>query len=88
MAMSLQWIPPDTTPEAARMQLQICRHLSPSRRLELALQMSDSLRKTVEAGVRRRHPEYTGDQVRLAVIRLYLGDQLFGEVYPGVDVQP
>jgi hypothetical protein len=88
MAMNLNWIPTDTTPEAALVQLEICRQLPPSHRLKLALQMSDTLRKLTAAGVRHRHPDYTDDQVRLAVTRIFLGEKLFREVYPGADVQP
>ena len=52
------------------------------KRLELALRMSDTLREVTAAGVRQRHPTYSSDQVRLAVIRLSLGDELFRKVYP------
>jgi hypothetical protein len=86
--MNLNWIPADTTPEAALVQLEIYRRMLPSRRMEIALELSESLRKVVAGGVRRRHPDYTDDQVRLAVIRIYLGEKLFSQVYPGVDVQP
>jgi hypothetical protein len=86
--MSLRWFPADTTEEAARVQAEVYRRMSPSRRLEIALEMSEALRQVCAAGVRSRHPDYTDDQVRLAVIRLTLGEKLFREVYPGVDVQP
>jgi hypothetical protein len=33
-------------------------------------------------GVRRRHPEYDERQIRLAVIRLALPEDLFLEAYP------
>lgn len=84
--MNLEFVPADTTPEAARVQLEIYRRMSPSRRLELALELSDNVRRLVAAGVRHRHPEYTGEEVRLAVIRLTLGDELFRKAYPGVEV--
>jgi hypothetical protein len=86
VVMSLEFVPADTTPEAARVQLEIYRRMPASRRLELALQMSDTVRHIVAAGVRSRHPHYSEEQVRLAVIRLTLGDALFRQVYPGVDV--
>jgi hypothetical protein len=85
--MNFEVIPADTTPEAARIQREIYRRMSPSRRLELALQMSDFVRGVVAAGVRSRHPDYTDDQVRLAVIRLTLGKELFDKAYPGVHVK-
>jgi hypothetical protein len=82
----MELIPADTTPEAWRVQVEVYRRMSPSRRLELALEMSDALRGVVTAGVRARHPDYSDQQVRLAVARLWLGDELFCKVYPGVEI--
>lgn len=59
-----------------------------TRRLEQALQLSDGLRRVIAAGVRSRHPEYGTEQVRLAVIRLGLGEDLFAKAYPGIMIQP
>lgn len=85
--MNVEVVPADTAPEAARVQWEIFRQMSPSRRLELALRMSDSLRDVVASGVRCRHPGFNEEQVRLAVIRLSLGDQLFRQVYPDAEVE-
>jgi hypothetical protein len=84
--MNLEIIPADTTPEAWAVLVNIYRRMSPGRRLELVCEMSDSLRRLVADGVRHRHPDYTEDQVRLAVIRLWLGEDLFRQGYPGVDI--
>ena len=51
-------------------------------------ELSDAVREIAAEGVRSRHPEYSDEQVRLAVIRLTLGEKLFREAYPGVDVRP
>jgi hypothetical protein len=85
--MSVNFIDGDTTPEAARVQLEVFRGMPPGKRLELAIQMSEDLRHVVLAGVRQRHPEYSEEENRLAAIRLTLGDELFRRVYPGVDVE-
>jgi hypothetical protein len=85
--MDLQVVPADTTLEAARVQFEVFRRMPPGKRLELAFQMSDSLRQLVASGVRSRHPEYSEDQVRLAVIRLTLGEKLFRQAYPGKDIK-
>jgi hypothetical protein len=77
-------IPPDTTPEAARVQLEIYRRMPPGQRLRLVLALSDSLRAVVAAGVRTRHPEFNAQEVKLSVARLTLGEELFRKVYPGV----
>jgi hypothetical protein len=86
--MGVEVIPADTTPEAAAVLLDIYRRMPPWRRLEIALELGDMVRSLSAAGVRSRHPEYTEDQVRLAVIRLSVGDELFRKAYPGEDVQP
>jgi hypothetical protein len=83
----MEWIPADTTIEAALVQFEICRRMTPERRFEMACEMSDSLRRLATEGVRHRHPEYTEDQVRLASNRLWLGDELFRQVFPGVRIE-
>jgi hypothetical protein len=80
--MNLEVVAGDTTPETARVHLEIVRRMLAARRLELALGMSNSLRQVVAAGGRQRHPEFRPDQMRRAVIRLTLWDKLFREVYP------
>jgi hypothetical protein len=55
--MALDVIPADTTPKAALVQREIFRRMSPSRRLELACEMSDFLRGIVAEGIRSRHPD-------------------------------
>jgi hypothetical protein len=84
--MSIEVIPADTTAEAARVHLEIIRRLSPERRLELAIGMSDFLREVTVAGVRARHPDYSDHQVQVAVARLMLGEALFQKVHPGTDI--
>jgi hypothetical protein len=85
--MNLRVIPADTTPEAWRVQLEAFRRMTPVRRLDIALEMGDKGRELVVAGVRHRHPDYSPEQVRLAVLRLMQGREIFSMVYPGVDIQ-
>lgn len=44
----------DTTPEAERERIRIFRAMTPERRLELALEMSDDVQAVYEAGRRAR----------------------------------
>lgn len=85
--MIFPWIAADTTEEAARVQAAVFRRMTPEKRLELAFQMTSDLRRRLAEGVRQRHPDYSEDLVRLAVIRLTLGDDLFRKVYPEADVR-
>src|SRR5438128_2059180 len=76
----------DTTAEAANVQIEIYRRMAPEQRLKQAFEMTEFARALSAAGVRARHPDYTERQVRLAVIRLTLGDELFRLGYPDEDV--
>ena len=80
-------IPKDTTADAARVQAEVWRGMTGVRRVELAAELSENVRRIAAEGVRRRHPDYTDEQVRLAVIRLSLGGQLCQLVYPDCDIQ-
>ena len=74
--------PLDTSPEAERIQLEIFRKMTPDERLQRGSELSQLSRGLLADGVRYRHPDYNEDEVRLAVIRIELGDELFLKVYP------
>jgi hypothetical protein len=59
----------DTTPRAAAIQLQLYRNAGPSGRARIAVELSDAVRETTLAGIRRRHPEYSDQEVRAAFLR-------------------
>lgn len=84
----MELIPADTSLEAFQVQVGIFRRMPPERRLAMVFEMSNSMRRLAASGVRSRHPNYSEEQVRLAVTWLTLGEKLFHEVYPGVDVRP
>lgn len=54
----------------------------------MTFELTDDLRRVTEAGVRHRHPDYDDDMVRLALIRLWLGPELFRRVHPAVEIEP
>jgi hypothetical protein len=72
----------DTSPAAAKVQAGIFRRMSAAERCALAVQMSTTARAVAAAGIRARHPGYDEAQVRFALLRLLLGDELFRRVYP------
>ena len=73
---------------AESVQREIFRKLGPDGRLLVAAEMSDENRELVAAGVRSRHPEYDESTVRLAVLRLVLGEKIFTKALPGVLARP
>ena len=74
--------PLDTAQEAQKIQLDIFRRMGPERRLQAGLALIRTCRELLREGVRRRHPDYDERQIRLAVIRLTLPDDLFSAAYP------
>lgn len=71
----------DTTAEALAVQFRVLRRLGPSGRLAKTFELCDNLRFLVAAGVRHRHPDWDDRAVEREVIRLTIGDDLFGQAY-------
>jgi hypothetical protein len=78
----------DQSHEPNALMYEILQKLGPERRIQMAFEMSQNLRAISEHGVRRRHPEYTDRQVRLAATKLAIGNDLFKKVYPSEDIEP
>jgi len=60
----------DTRPRAAAIQLDLYRKAGPSRRAQIAVELSDAVRETTLAGIRRRHPDYTAEEVKADFLRI------------------
>jgi hypothetical protein len=72
----------DTASEAYRFQIGLYRAMTPARRVEIAVSMSEEALVIAAEGIKSRHREYDADQVRWALHRLRLGDALFRQVWP------
>lgn len=59
----------DTTPAAAAAQDAAYRRLGPAGRLHVALELSDLVRSLALAGMRRRHPDRSEEQLVEALAR-------------------
>jgi hypothetical protein len=70
----------DTEAGALEAQLSALRRLGPAGRVRLAAEMSEDVRRISFEGERRRHPELTVEEARLAVRRRQWGDQLAARV--------
>jgi len=67
--------PTDTTAWAEEVQLELYRNAGPGRRASIAAELSDAARETTMAGIRRRHPELSEDEVARAFVMLLYGSR-------------
>lgn len=63
----------DTSPRAAAIQLELYRAAGPAKRAQIAADLSDAVRATTLAGIRRRHPEYSDREIADAFLTLVYG---------------
>lgn len=75
-------IPADTSPDAHEAQIQAYRRMGGAARVAVMFRLGESARRWAMAGIRRRHPHYDDLEVRLALARLILGDDLVQRVWP------
>ena len=71
----------DTLSSVEKIQLKILKEMGPERRLERSIELSNFSLKFLREGINKRHPEYSEEQLRLAVIRLLLPEKLYKLVY-------
>jgi hypothetical protein len=66
----------DTSAAAELVQLELLRNMSPHERLTMALSLSRQVKRMCMAAIRRRHPEFDDNAVRLKFIELTYGEEL------------
>ena len=70
----------DTSSEAYAVQLELMRQMSPIQRLKKAFSLSRQVKQVTMDAIRRRHPEFDEEAVRLKFIELTYGKTLADEV--------
>jgi len=63
----------DTSPRAAAIQLRLYREAGASRRAGIAADLSDAARATTMAGIQRRHPDYSEQDVARSFLDVVYG---------------
>jgi hypothetical protein len=81
------FIPFDTPPDVFRKQVEVLRGIGERGRARMTEEMCRGLRKTIKAGIRRRHPDYNEHQVKMALIWLTAGEEVFRRLLPGVKIE-
>ncbi len=70
----------DTSDEAREVQLACLRRMSPQERVRRSVALSRQVRNMAFDAIRRRHPEWCEDEVRLCFIELTYGKPLADEI--------
>jgi hypothetical protein len=70
----------DTDPEAERVHLDLMRRATPSRRIHLALSLSETVIALSRDGLARRFPEASRQEIALRWVALHYGSELADEV--------
>jgi len=72
----------NTPQEIENIQIEILRKMKPEERLETTFGLFEIERKLLIEGIRNRHQQYSGEEVRLALIRIMIPYELFEKAYP------
>ena len=63
----------DTSAEATAIHLALYRKLGAAGRARIAVELSDAVRQTTIAGIKRRYPAYSDEQVAQAFLEAVYG---------------
>jgi hypothetical protein len=72
----------ETTADAYAAQTEAYRRMGGRERTAVMFRLNELARQTAAAAIRGRHPDYDDEQVRRALLRLWLGDALAAAVWP------
>lgn len=70
----------DTSSEAYALQIDLARQMTPSQRLKKICGWSLQVKRMAMDAIRRRHPEFDEDEVRLKFLELAYGKDLADDV--------
>jgi len=70
----------DTSPEAYAAQLDLLRQMSPIERLRKTFALSRQVKRMSMDAIRRRHPEFDEDEIRVRFIELTYGKAIAADV--------
>lgn len=71
----------DTQANAQAVQIAALRRLGPAKRASIAASMSEDARRIVIDGIKRRHPEYSEREARLALFQQLWGAEAFQRIW-------
>ena len=72
---------PDTPPETERVLFAMLREMPPWRKLEMVAQLNQAGRELALAGLQKRYPQATQDELYRHLADILLGAELAARVY-------
>jgi hypothetical protein len=60
----------DTSPEAARVQIELLRNMTGEQRIKIAFKLTDFMRRMALSRIRSEHPEWTEWEVKRELLRI------------------
>lgn len=78
----------DTHPDAEEVQIRIWRSWTPEKRLEIACNLLEFVRRRVDQAIRDQYPHISDDAVRIHFLRRAYGEETAARVarYQGISV--
>ena len=76
----MNYIPPDTSLDAHRKQMEILKTMSPEQRALISFELSDNVRQNAMAGIKKQHPDFTDTQIKRELLRRMVGNELFQKI--------
>lgn len=73
-------VPSDTSPDAARVQIELLRRATTARRFELARSLSRTTIELSRRAIRRANPEWTEEQILGRWLELHYGRDIADQV--------
>ena len=67
----------DTHPDVERLQLEGWRRMSPAEKLLRVADLNAAVRQLAEARIRAEHPDFSDEDVKLELARLWLPPELY-----------
>jgi hypothetical protein len=74
--------PFDTSPEAHAFQVRGYRRMDAGQKAELVAELSEAVRDVAREGIRQRHPGYSDDDVKRALVVLLYGRETERRLWP------
>jgi hypothetical protein len=76
----MDYISSDTTLETHKKHIEYIRSLTGEQQALIAFELSDKARQELIADIKKQHPDFTEQQVKLEIIRRCYGEKLAQEV--------